>query len=326
MPMHTDQRPIVVGYDASNTADAALDWAGHLAASAGASVNVLYAAQLVVYAQNISYGQWRSPEEREFTEEVAREGAQRLQAKHPQLEVSTTGSLHSATVALDKASANASLIVVGSHGRGRIGSVMLGSTAYALSGHARCPVVVVRDAQAPLPGRTHPIVVGCDGSESSDRALDAAADLAAQWGAPLLVITAWAPPPPDPWDRPPLGFTSVEDFMMDRIAHAELTNEAGKDRAQRRHTAPGAELDVPGEGACGPDVSGLDASGPDVSGPDVSGFVVEARPEDAVMEATSQAAMLVLGSRGHGALAGALLGSTARSVLHQTYKPVMIVH
>lgn len=296
MTTQTEQRPIVVGYDTSDTADAALCWAGHIADRAGTGVNVVFAAQpqLVVYAATTSYGLWPSIEEQTFADEIVREGAQRLETAHPQVQISTTASLESPTVALDKASNDASLVVVGSHGRGRIGSVILGSTAYAVSGHARCPVIVVRDAETPLPSAEHPIVVGCDGSQSSDRAVVAAADLAAQWHAPLLVITASAPPEV-PWGRPPPGYASLEAFSEDRAGRAALTNQAGVAAARERSAQ-------------------------------VSGLIVERRAEDAMMYADAQAAMLVLGSRGHGGVAGALLGSTARNVLHQTSKPVMIVH
>ncbi len=296
MTTQTEHRPIVVGYDTSDTAHAALHWAGSIADSEGAEVNVVFAAQpqLIAYASTASYGLWPSIEEQTFAEEIAREGAQRLEATHPHVPISTTASLDSPTVALDKASRNASLVVVGSHGRGRVGSVMLGSTAYALSGHARCPVIVVRDAEAPLPGADHAIVVGSDGSQSSDRAVAAAADLAARWNAPLLVVTA-CPAPDMPWGRPPPGFASLEAFTEERIGTATLTNQASLRTAQQ--TVPHA-----------------------------LGIVIEGRPEDAVMQADPNAAMLVLGSRGHGGLAGALLGSTARNVLHQTSKPVMIVH
>jgi len=296
MTSQTEPRPIVVGYDTSDTADAALCWAGHIADRAGTGVNVVFAAQpqLVAYASTTSYGLWPSIEEQTFAEEVAREGAQRLEATHPQVKISTTASLESPTVALDKASEDASLVVVGSHGRGRLGSVMLGSTAYAVSGHARCPVIVARDAEAPLPDADHPIVVGSDGSEGSDRAVTAAATLAAQWDASLLVVTASASPEVS-WGRPPSGFATVEAFTESRIGKATLTNQASVDAA-RQHA------------------------------PQAFGVVLEGRAEDVVMHANAQAAILVLGSRGHGGLAGMLLGSTARNVLHQTSKPVMIVH
>ncbi|MGB7450162.1 MAG: universal stress protein [Ornithinimicrobium sp.] len=290
-------RPIVVGYDASDSAKVALTWAGQLAESTESEVTVLYAAQAIVYAQDVSYGLRTSQQQHEYATQIAEDGAKQIRAAHPSMKVAAMGSLLSASVALDEASTTASMIVVGSHGRGRFGAALLGSTAYAVSGHARCPVIVVREAKSPLPGPERPVVVGADGSVGADRAITAAADMAALWKAPLVVATAWTPPPPDPWDRPPFGYTSTEACLKAREHEATGSNVEALERVHAKH--------------------------PDLM---VEGVVREARPEDAVMEATAGAALLVLGSRGHGTLASVLLGSTARSVLHQTTMPVMVVH
>ena len=296
--MHASpSRPIVVGYDASDSATVALTWAGQLAEVTSSAVTVLYAAQAIVYAQDVSYGLRTSQQQSEFATRIAEEGAAQVRTSHPSLTVDAVGSLLSASVALDETSTTASMIVVGSHGRGRFGAALLGSTAYAVSGHARCPVIVVRDAESPLPGPQHPVVVGADGSVGADRAVAAAAEMAEQWNASLVVTTSWTPPPPDPWDRPPFGYTSTEACLKAREAKATGTNAQALDRIRAAH--------------------------PDL---EVTGVVPEARPEDAVMQAAPDAALLVLGSRGHGTLASVLLGSTARSVLHQTTMPVMVVH
>ncbi len=51
-----------------------------------------------------------------------------------------------ATCILDAArSEGASRIVIGSHGRGRIGRVLIGSVSAAVGGEAECPVDIVRD-------------------------------------------------------------------------------------------------------------------------------------------------------------------------------------
>lgn len=54
--------------------------------------------------------------------------------------------------------------------------MLLGSTAYTTSGHARCPVIV-RDGRAEPPGPQRPVVVGSDRSMSGDPAVAEAAGL-----------------------------------------------------------------------------------------------------------------------------------------------------
>ncbi len=288
-------RPVVVGYDHSETAVAALDWAGQLAERSGASITVVYASEAIVYAQDVSYGFMKPDHEHERAEQIAQKGVDHLSARHPELAIEAVGSILSATVALDEASTSASVIVVGSHGRGRVNSIMLGSTAYALSGHARCPVIVVRDGHAAMPGPGRPVVVGSDGSKSARHAVDAAASVAQQWDATLLVVSSWTPPPPDPWGNPPSGYSSVADALKAREDKARDVNQDGVDHIRLEH--------------------------PNLV---IEGLVMEARPEDAVMNASSDAAMLVVGSRGRTKFIGTFLGSTARAVLHQSTIPVMV--
>ncbi len=289
-------RPVIVGYDHSDTAIAALDWAGQLAERNGSPITVVHASEAIVYAQDVSYGFLNPAQEQERAEQIAHKGVERLSATHPGLAVTAVGSILSATVALDEASTSASVIVVGSHGRGRINSIMLGSTAYALSGHARCPVIVVRDGHAAMPGPGRPIVVGSDGSSSAQHAVDAATSVAQQWDATLLLVSSWMPPLPDPWGNPPSGYSSDAAALKAREDKTRQVNQASVDHVRLEH--------------------------PDLV---VEGLIMEARPEDAVMSASPVASMVVLGSRGHTKFIGALLGSTARAVLHQSTIPVMVV-
>ncbi len=289
-------RPVVVGYDHSDTAIAALDWAGQLADKNGAPITVVHASEAIVYAQDVSYGFLKPDQEHERAERIAQKGVDHLSAKHTGLAITAVGSILSATVALDEGSTSASVIVVGSHGRGRINSIMLGSTAYAISGHARCPVIVVRDGHAAMPGPGRPVVVGSDGSKSARNAVDAAATVAQQWDATLLLVSSWTPPLPDPWGNPPSGYSSDAAALKAREGKTREVNQDSVDHVRLEH--------------------------PDMV---VEGLVMEARPEDAVMGASPDAAMLVLGSRGHTKFIGAFLGSTARAVLHQSTTPVMVV-
>ena len=90
----------------------------------------------------------------------------------------------------------ATLIVVGSRGRGRLASALFGSVARALARDASCPVMIVPDA-APVdgpqangdaPSGRATIVAGVDGSEQSSVAAHFARELAEHLGDRLLVV------------------------------------------------------------------------------------------------------------------------------------------
>ena len=90
----------------------------------------------------------------------------------------------------------ATLIVVGSRGRGRLASALFGSVSRALARDARCPVMIVPDGvpfDDPRPIGDAPngratIIAGVDGSEQSSVAGHFARELAGRLGDRLLVV------------------------------------------------------------------------------------------------------------------------------------------
>jgi nucleotide-binding universal stress UspA family protein len=79
------------------------------------------------------------------------------------------------------------LVVVGSHGQGRIKGIVLGSTATEVVHKAPCPVLVARTAGADFPRR---IVVGVDGSPGSAASYAVARQLSERFGAELRAVVA----------------------------------------------------------------------------------------------------------------------------------------
>lgn len=285
-------RPIVVGYDASPPSEAALQWAARAADHQHRKLVILHAAERITYTQDAGSGLWEAEDVIAEAKELAGEGRNTVLDEFPNLEVDVAGSLFSAKVALGERSTTASMMVLGSHGRGRVGTLLLGSTAYSIAGYSRCPVVIVRDGRGTLPGADNPVVVGINGTGGSERAVDAGAEIAHEWGAPLLLATVWTAPP---GNRKPAGYPSIEDAAADYRSIAELANAEMLGRVTAAH--------------------------PDLT---VDGTVIEGHPVEALVEVGAQGGLLVLGTHGQGSLAGAVLGSTTLGVLSQSKAPIMV--
>ena len=130
---------------------------------------------------------------------------------------------------------NAALIVVGSTHTARAGRVLPGSTAERLLHGSPCPIAV---APKGYTRRDEPGIIGCgfDGSQSAQRALQAAERIAAATGARLRVIRAFTPLA---YDVPPgsvdMGGVGYNDSLQDRAAgelDAAVARLAGDVRAE----------------------------------------------------------------------------------------------
>jgi nucleotide-binding universal stress UspA family protein len=112
-----------------------------------------------------------------------------------------------------RAAESASSLVVGSHGHGRTGEVLIGSVSQHLARHAPCPVVVVRPARNPEARR---IVVGVDGSRYSLAALDYACRRAEDTDETVVAIHAWRvhPRSTDVWSSEPRSIDIEERELL----------------------------------------------------------------------------------------------------------------
>lgn len=186
---------------------------------------------------------------------------------------------------LIKAAQDADLLVVGSHGRDGFSGMLLGSVALGVAGHTACPVAVIRRTPARPGGE---VVVGVDGSVAGASAIEFAFAEASLRGAGLRAVHAWNQP--------------VAGGGPFALASAEEAAEG-----ERRLLAEA----LAGWGERYPDVK-------------VTEQMEDGHPVDVLKNASAQADLLVVGSRGRGGLAGLLLGSVSHSLLQHAVCPLVV--
>jgi nucleotide-binding universal stress UspA family protein len=286
-------RPIVVGYDGSQSARTALGWALDEGARTNAPVHLVYVAEWPVGMAPLAPGPLGSPDappRREAQELVDATAADERTAR-PGVVITTAVFDGPPVPVLLEQSRRARLVVLGNRGRGGFAGLLLGSVSVEVSAHAHCPVVVVRGPERPAePGA--PVVVGLDGSPQSRLALGFAFEAAAARKVGVEAISSWLPPrPPWPADVRPLGADAEELEAAERHAMAETVRAE-----QDKH--PGVEARV---------------------------RVVMSPPAHTLVEASRVAQLVVVGSRGRGGFTGLLLGSVSQQVLHHAECPVAVV-
>ncbi|MCK2215929.1 universal stress protein [Actinomadura sp. ATCC 31491] len=134
---------IVAGVDDSADCLPALGYAFRQAALRGAKLRAVHAWQLPVhaFAPEIPYDM---DEVRTAQHRLVAGAVESLRKEYPRVEVIEDTPAGHPVDALTAAGAQADLVVVGSHGRGAMGSALLGSVSRGVLHHARCAVAVVR--------------------------------------------------------------------------------------------------------------------------------------------------------------------------------------
>ncbi len=296
---------IVVGYDGSAASQLAVGWAAETARQQGKHLTLVHSVNLagVPAFPALDFSQLE-PSLEHAAKALVDEGAERASTTLDASQVETQYWLGSAAAQLVDASRDAELLVVGSRGRGRLTAGLLGSTSYAVAAHAQCPVVVVRGPEGetpddapvpPRPGRGHDVVVGVDDSDASDRAVDAAVEVAEREGAVLHIVRVAHSPSMEAWAYAETAKGGTEETHAIRD-HAEQSVTHAADRVRALH--------------------------PKVI---VTTEVLYGSPGQALADLGATAGLIVVGSRGHGGFTGMLLGSVSHRVIHDAACPVMVV-
>ncbi|MFJ2032226.1 universal stress protein [Streptosporangium sp. NPDC087985] len=136
---------VVVGFDGSAHSAAALEYAFEEATRRGARLQAIHTWQMPVLGQGATVYPSLVEEIVEAERRVTADTLTAWRQKYPGVEAEETVVCGHPVAVVCEASLTADLVVVGSRGLGRLGSVLLGSVSHGILHHAHCPVVVVRD-------------------------------------------------------------------------------------------------------------------------------------------------------------------------------------
>ena len=188
------RQQIVVGVDGSPESLTAARWAAREAGLRDLSLLLVHAFDIPV-AGMLGYTVPAALTDglSESGEQILADAAQDIRQDHPDLEITSRLAQSDPRPILVEASERAVLTVVGTRGGGRIPGVILGSVALHITAHGRSPVAVIPAGAAVDPAETQAglVLLGVDGSRTSEAAVEFAFDEADRRGAPLRAVLVW---------------------------------------------------------------------------------------------------------------------------------------
>lgn len=286
--MSTGARTFVVGVDASEDADRALRWARE-AAGAEDVIVAVHAWDLPTMVGLDAYSVIPAAELGDLAEQGLAELVDRQDDPRVVAEPRQGRAGRAILEVADERDAD--VVVVGHQGSGRA-SVVLGSTANHVVHHTGRPVVVVRGEFRAEPEL---VVVGVDdhdldrGENESVRALRWAYGV--QTAKIIEVVHSWF----------------VPAFVAGRFS------------------SPGGDFDELDAEAVAIAERVIAMAGEPAGDVEVRAAAVNGTPEFALIEASREADLVVVGSRGRGGFAGLVLGSTSLDLASYAHCPVAIV-
>ena len=291
----TENAAVVVGVDGSEGSRGALIWSAQEAHRRQLPLRIVAAggvdAVMPATASELWGHLWAHQES--WANDVVNDAAALARQTAPVEPQTAVYLKETAVMALQGEAESAGLLVVGSRGRGGAIASRLGSTAIVLTQQASCPVVVVPGGRFDVETGGD-VVVGVDGSQTSQRAVEFAFAEAALRKTGLTAVHAWTLP----WLRSTLSIRHEVVNVTRPALQQEAAAVLSESLAEIRQKHPG----VP-----------------------VVEQAVEERPAVALVEASHDAPLLVVGSRGRGGISGLLLGSVSHAVLHRAHCPVAVI-
>ncbi|WP_328584333.1 universal stress protein [Streptomyces sp. NBC_00370] len=298
-------RSVVTGLDGSPESLSAADWAAREAISRGLPLRLIHAWEWQPYNYDTRGSLAGADETRHWAERIPREASAALRRRYPQLPITADQVDGPAVPTLLAAGAEAELLVLGSRGLGALADFLIGSVALEVVAAASRPVVLLRGgepaedeqrhaegARPSKPSDSRDVVLGLDLERPADAVIAFALDAASRRTATLRVVHSWYPPAI--YGYAPVGVPADLGVELAADAADALTQTL----LPWREKFPDTE---------------------------VIADVRMGSPAPVLVEAASDASLLVVGRRIRSSSIGSHIGSVTHAAIHHARAPIAVV-